>query len=274
MKTFANLSDRARRGALAVMMLGVLLGAVALARLTVTQGAQPRPDERWSLTTNAQGEPVGWRVTQRGPGGALGRQGYTIQGQPRGLVHWSRWQLTPDADQGRYVAWTVEEGLGPTITVINYEGQTVIVGRQLAGRGQMKSRPFPVGDNYIPEGTLEPLIARVAGSDETVTGTVVSDQLAALLGLQISPVPQAEAPAVTDAPTELQWARVVWIGPEGPLGADLYAVDAAGEVVLVAQQAGGQVVSLTRRVRPEQVLQHFPRALALRSRALEEDPWK
>lgn len=280
-----NMTPRAQRSALALIMLAVLLAGTGVAWVISARRSAGRPGELWYLITDQQDGPVGWQVVQRQEEGAGGQSGYKVLGADKQAPsNWSTWRLNADATQGSYASSMIQKiqvsgriALGSTITSIGYDGQTVTVSQMVRIGDYIledrHARQLPVDESYIAEGRLWPTIAKVAKTGQAVTGTMVRDEQMDLAKQSIEPL-HTEIRTIQDRQLTLKVVAVTWGADEGePSEAEMltrYYVDEDGAIHLMERVEGGRITSKRELVDLAEIRRRFPSAPGRRRTALEE----
>jgi len=276
MAWFENMSQSARRSALAVIMLVILLLGTGIAWMIVAARSAVREGETWYLIAR-NGKPLGWRVIQRESAAGGGETGYDISylGDGSAVIIFGRWRLNADATRGRYVS----ERAGiqgarmtpPNITRISYDHPMVRITREFPG-GILIGEPQKIDESYIPEGKLLPVIVEVAGTGRAFDGEIVDDRQGRLVLIAVEPE-DCVSREVEGSSVQLAAAIVRWPAGDSKTLSVRYLVADDGGIVLIEHiDAEGKVVRTTTRASLDAIRKHFPNAHQTRSAMMREDP--
>ena len=276
MSAFGKLSPTARRSALALMMLAVLLAGTAAAWWVSQSRVAPRPGEVWYLATGGDGGTViGWEVRRDVESGTA-RQGYEVRivyPKPQFILWtWSQWKLDPAAAQGQYASavWggrMDQEGSAmPILTRIKYSHQTVEVQHSSLDSGRISAAGgFCADPGYLAEGSLWPTVVEVARKQEPFAGTMILDEHAVMADIALRPLSPETCPV---GGQDMSLTPVVESIGQIPVERRDY-VAADGSVPVFEEIAGDQTETYTR-VSLADVLKQFPHVLADRARYVNQ----
>jgi hypothetical protein len=275
--------SRPRHGLLAVVMLGVLLAATALAwwfsgRANRSTSAAvelmaeirhkglgaywgQRPEQTWWLVYGSGPNPLGWATRIRQPAGPdadefVGDHQYVVP--DRAAIN-ERWRLSRDLSKGTYIGTAVlgarRETLRTQIDLDNGQIQIEQTVRQgpASNRRQVRS---PAPPSYIPEGLMELVIAQVASADrDMVFRMIIDDESIGPRGVNFTVARMSPGGDGSE----------VSVDTPGENGRKSYRLDKQGRIELITQPDGIQ----ERRVPLEEVLQYFPTASSYQHEEVE-----
>ncbi len=276
MAIFSDMSSGARRVVLSITMLVILLLLTGAAWLITRTRSGSRPGEQWYLVLSGSEESLGWKAAARSST-QQGSNGYDVLNPVRGDgsegIEWSQWRLNKDATQGLYFSYVPKGKLRNAqvvyqVTTVSYQGDRVLVTqRKPVGGVVLKSeRAFLVDENYLPEGTLQPAIVRVARSGKAEQRTKVADEIMALVDVSLEPQEFQEL-SVGRSKVSVKPVRVTQSLNGQPFSEDDYFVDSDGEIIRV-QNLSHEAKEIYQLVDYQLILQKFPEAPGERSAAL------
>ncbi|MDY6913688.1 MAG: hypothetical protein SVT52_04435 [Planctomycetota bacterium] len=200
MCALSNHPEGLRRTVRSVVLLGVLLGSVAVAWWLVRSrsGYQHRGadilaqirsrglDAFWKeeqaiewFAIRSDKELIGWRAMARFRRPDKGFEGISIAFTPKGSIRsWEHWSLNADATENNYLAGPLLPGPAGLIPLPNTRIQLadgrILVQQRIKGRKYQSHVDVP--DNYLPEGMLTLAASAVAREKTSATFQLVFNE--------------------------------------------------------------------------------------------------